>query len=325
MKFNFFVRVLSLVAGCFIALPFAAFGSADPDMLDLADFTKLSGRNSIEPKSIGEFWRTWPLVTVRFRQDNGEARFIYANKIAYDALLKGDQFFPQGAIFAKIAYKLEQDPTFPSSEVPGPVTRIQIMLKTDGAKDSAGWVYWVKYGPNPRAKSAEESTDRACHACHLLAKEHDFIFSKPVAADATATSQLPAKKTFPEQFALTKLSELSQEERRFLVEAKIAGQNPRVLRLPAFHGSLSESTLPVALAAKSGATFLLADTGGVFFLAGEVPANKPKACPDGVFLAKSMSRRHGDSQKWFDIVYGVYCDGAKIEWTENRKALFDSE
>src|SRR4051812_12390292 len=34
------------------------------------------------------FWNDWKLVSVRYRKDNGEQRFIYANPVAWESMRK---------------------------------------------------------------------------------------------------------------------------------------------------------------------------------------------------------------------------------------------
>lgn len=52
--------------------------------LDLGTTPK--AMNGISLEQYRDFWQSWHLVTVRYRSDVGEQRFVYANDLAYEGL-----------------------------------------------------------------------------------------------------------------------------------------------------------------------------------------------------------------------------------------------
>jgi hypothetical protein len=137
--------------------------------------------NDIKSKQFGDFTKTWDLVTVRFREDNGELRWVYANRIAIRNIEKKSKVYDDGAIFAKVGILTGKDHLFPSSRVPKEGKRIQYMVK-DSRKysDTGGWGYALfdplgkTFPGNPKDKI------QACFACHQVAKDFDYVFSRRV-------------------------------------------------------------------------------------------------------------------------------------------------
>ena len=79
--------------------------------LDIPSLKKLRVMNGINPAPYDQFWSRWKLITTRYRKDNGEQRFVYANAIAYEAMKKGSLNFPRGSVFGKLAFFTLQDET----------------------------------------------------------------------------------------------------------------------------------------------------------------------------------------------------------------------
>ena len=86
--------------------------------MELPDLRSLRPMNGIDPAPLDEFWNDWNLVTTRYREDNGEQRFIYANDLAYNAMKEGKVSFPDGSALAKLGFKTIVDPQFPNSREP---------------------------------------------------------------------------------------------------------------------------------------------------------------------------------------------------------------
>ncbi len=135
--------------------------------------------NGIKFKDYVGFENKWKLVTARYRTDNRELRFVYANPIAAKAIEAGAKVYPKGAVFAKIAYLAQPDPAFESSLGPSQTRRIQLMVKDpQNYKEHRGWGYALfthegKVNPEP-----EKDQVNACSACHDLVPERDYVFSQ---------------------------------------------------------------------------------------------------------------------------------------------------
>lgn len=148
-------------------------------LLTLSAFGKdNSVMNGISFKKYVGFEKQWKLVTVRYRKDNREMRFVYANPVAWNAMNKGMKTYPNGAIFAKVAYLAQPDPAFESSLAPSESRRFQFMVKDSVKyKQHNGWGYALfnSYGEmNPEPQDQQVN---ACASCHNVIPERDYVFS----------------------------------------------------------------------------------------------------------------------------------------------------
>jgi hypothetical protein len=137
--------------------------------------------NDIRYKDFKDFDKKNSLVTVRYRKDNEEIRFTYANKIALKALKANSKNFPDGSVFGKIAYKTVEDPIFPSSVVPSTSRRMQIMVKNSKKYATThGWGYALfdKDG-NLFPENVNDQTI-SCNACHEIAIDRGYVFSQEI-------------------------------------------------------------------------------------------------------------------------------------------------
>ncbi len=233
----------------------------------------------IDPALFKDFWLKWGLVTTRYKPDGEELRFTYANKIAAEALAKSEYPFPEGAVLAKIGAKAVHDPGFNSSLVPGPIMRIQVMLKkTNDPNARDGWVYALYTAKYRGALTGDEIN--ACHACHLMVPDRDMVFSEPfpVAFGATLAAQ-PAEEPLSDKFIATPLDKLKP-----VIKETLAQQQPAVtgkvmlLEMPLFSGTLFESREILARLVRSkGQTHIISSPDGSIF-AIYVPDAKAPGC-----------------------------------------------
>jgi hypothetical protein len=160
--------------------------------------------NGIIFKQYARFEQKWKLVTVRYRKDNNEMRFVYANPIAWKAIQKGRSEYPDGSILAKVAYLSRPDPAFESSLGPGESRRIQFMVKNKKRyREYHGWGYALfnSYGEiNPEPVNDQIN---ACSSCHAVIPERDFVFSWPI--NNKPKSQINLFKLNHKEVALTDL------------------------------------------------------------------------------------------------------------------------
>jgi hypothetical protein len=144
--------------------------------------TKGAFMNGLAWKDYAGFWDKEKLVTVRFREDNGELRFIYANAVAWDAIQQGAATFPDGSVFMKAAVKTARDPLFDNSAVPSGASRYQIMVKDSKRYPAtAGWGYAIFSQMGTSFVEDETKAVEACHACHTLAAQRDYVFARAAA------------------------------------------------------------------------------------------------------------------------------------------------
>lgn len=153
--------------------------------------------NGIQLKDYEHFDRDWKMISVRYRKDTNEMRFVYANDKAWSVLQKGAIDYPDGAIFAKIGAAGTEDPKFKSSLVPHGAVRYQFMIK-DKKKfaDTGGWGYGL-FDANGKlfpGKISDQSF--ACYACHKIVPERGQVFSQPMKLSPfTATEPIFAAGT----------------------------------------------------------------------------------------------------------------------------------
>lgn len=248
-----------------------------------------SGKTSFNGYTLGQFGdfvKNWKLVTVRFRKDSGEMRFVYANPVAWKAMEGGSKKFPDGSIFAKIAIVSQPDPAFESSLVPSGAKRIQFMVKDEKHSQSNGWGYAL-FDANGKTFPGEPKTAVvACHACHKLVPERDYVFSQSAALVSRGylTSMMSVQEAKASALAFEKqnISALPNSIQAFL--PKGASQIRVLVNSPlvenAFFGTLDEMRpalasevkkhgLPTALITKDKA-----DSVVVFLADGECPGKE---------------------------------------------------
>ncbi|MFS4459416.1 cytochrome P460 family protein [Bdellovibrio sp. HCB2-146] len=250
------------------AITFASFSAsyAEPTLNDYKDFqTK------------------WPLITVRFREDNNELRFIWANDKAMKGLEDGKGHYEDGAVFSKIGFKSEDDPLFVSSKVPNGTRRVQLMVR-DKVKyaNTDGWGYFLF---DSSGKSVETNVN-ACAACHRVAVDRGYVFAQKVALEnlfkEPATNLPPISISASEVvFEDTSLKAVPANFRKYIAAAKT--KNVRRLLKPwlpaAFEGTADEiRPLLTKEVLKSGkASFYLSPDSRVFSY---VANSKSSSCPE---------------------------------------------
>ncbi|WP_457354293.1 cytochrome P460 family protein [Sphingomonas sp. UYP23] len=133
--------------------------------------------------SIPAGYRLWQVAGVAHEADGlNDIRVILGNDIAMKGFRSGHRPFPDGAIIARVAWKLvpsaRNDAIFgkPQSFIAGDPTNVQIVAK-DNRKYAAtgGWGYGQFENGNANPDAALIKTCFACHA--RLPAADDFIFT----------------------------------------------------------------------------------------------------------------------------------------------------
>jgi len=138
---------------------------------------------------IPEGYRDWRLISVNHLAGNNvkQLRAQLGNDIAIKAFRDGTRPFPDGAIIAALHWsEASSDENnkvlaqgFPSagfeSFVPASAVNVQFMVK-DSKKYAAtgGW----GYADFTNGKPGTEALHKTCYACHLPAKDHDYVFTR---------------------------------------------------------------------------------------------------------------------------------------------------
>ncbi|MGH6713872.1 MAG: cytochrome P460 family protein [Bradyrhizobium sp.] len=142
----------------------------DPFSLSLAD----EDSSPIFGVKIPAGYRHWELIAPSHEEGSfNELRGILGNDIAVKAYREGTLPFPDGAMFAKLAWKHVQSSEFGSAFVPGQPTTVQIMVK-DAKKypSTGGW----GFGRFVAGKPVDKAQHETCFACHQA--NHDYVFTR---------------------------------------------------------------------------------------------------------------------------------------------------
>jgi hypothetical protein len=162
------------------AATFITFGASPPD----------EGGAPVFLTEIPQGYRDWKLISVaRLTRGNGgsQLRAQLGNDIAIKAYRDAKLPFPDGAIIAALHWNevLSEENNkvlakgFPGagiqSFVPGSGVNMQFMVK-DSKKYAAtgGW----GFGDFTNVKAGDEKLMKTCFACHLPAKDRDFVFTR---------------------------------------------------------------------------------------------------------------------------------------------------
>ncbi|MGQ0722234.1 MAG: cytochrome P460 family protein [Candidatus Eiseniibacteriota bacterium] len=162
-----------------------------------------SERSSAEPAPIYGIeippgYRDWKLISVaNLGSPVNDIRAKLGNDLAMRAYQEGMTSFPDGAIIARLAYQQvtseENNAVFRADAeqrglppeqiekllattfVAGPPTNVQFMVK-DSKKYAAtgGW----GFAQFTDGKPDDEAVHKTCFACHALAKDRDFVFTR---------------------------------------------------------------------------------------------------------------------------------------------------
>ena len=175
---------------------------------DRPSFAGKDVMNGMRRIDFGDFSKDWHFVTVRFRKDTGEMRFVYANDKAWTALNQGVSEYPDGAIFGKIGVATQDDLAFPSSAVPKGARRYQFMIRNqDLYKDTNGWGYALFDADGKTFPEDPKTTTLACAACHNIVPERGRVFSEPMGflPFQSGAVEFPSHSILFEDEAVTKL------------------------------------------------------------------------------------------------------------------------
>ena len=281
--------------------------------LKLPDLDKLRPMNGIDPGPLDRFWAKWNLVTTRLRKDNEEQRFIYANKLAYDAMKDGALIFPDGSMFGKLAYSTKADPQFPNSYEPVNFTRLQIMVKNkEKFKKTDGWSYYIYVDGVSHSQKDDVRKNLACHACHTLVKDRDFVFSAPTFLEGKGTDYAKIGKDFKDLFKKIDLKYLPPLESEIFSLFRSAPKQVMVRRMRLFSGSLYESIGPLySYVSQTGLPFAIIDPVGRRFLAAELLQSPKMACSTDVVKVYLSFKTKGEAK----IKQGLVCNG-KNRWVK---------
>ncbi len=207
-------------------------------------FSQIAVSNEVKLEDYKDFVKKWEQITVRYREDTGELRYVWGNKDAVLGLNDGIGKYKDNSVFAKISFISKEDELFTSSRVPSGTRRVQLMIRDPKKyKETDGWGYYL-FDYNGRRVPTDEM---ACAGCHKLAEAKGFVFSDKVdLGDLFAPVKKPMPKTnlalLMTQFKNTTLNEIPKEYQKYIPTNK--NKNISKLEKPwfpnAFEGTADE-------------------------------------------------------------------------------------
>lgn len=269
---SIFVTAACVFGFCLAAFALSATAQApasDPAASEVATVKEMNG---YALEDYADFWKNpakWHFVTVRYRKDSGEMRLTYANDIAWKALQAGGTDFPDGSVFGKIGLLTHEDPAFTSSAVPTSARRYQLMVK-DKKKwpETDGWGYALFDWRGLAVREDQDIAAQACHACHALVPERDYVFSQPFQLEIGAQAPVPQTGALPRvDFGTVDFSTLPEKARAKMPKgAKQARVVQGDMAQKLFRGTIDEirptlakealrAGMPAALVSEDGTLF----------------------------------------------------------------------
>ena len=130
---------------------------------------------------------TWQVIAPSQSADG--VKTIVGNPLMIKAYTGGfpanRQTIPDGAVMAKIAWSMKNNPVLPgSSMVPDTLRKVQFMVKDSKRfADTDGWGYAdftfdASSGTFKAIGNGPAFAKAACHQCHTIAKARDFVFTE---------------------------------------------------------------------------------------------------------------------------------------------------
>ena len=155
-----------LLSGLFITLSIAAVAvAAGPP---------------VAPNGIAliEGYRDWQVIAPSYRPDKGHIRIVLGNPTAIRAFREGKRPFPDGTIFAKIAWNAAKLPKFPVAQVPAAFAQVEFMIKDSGKyKKTGGWGFARFVGASYKPYGKDAGFVQECFGCHTPVADNDYVFT----------------------------------------------------------------------------------------------------------------------------------------------------
>lgn len=125
-----------------------------------------------------EGYRDWQVIAPSYRSDKGHIRVVLGNATAIRACRAGKRPFPDGTVFAKIAWNAAKHPRFPVAELPAAFVQVEFMIKDSGKyKKTGGWGFARFVGDNYMPYGKDADFVQECFGCHKPVADNDFVFT----------------------------------------------------------------------------------------------------------------------------------------------------
>ncbi len=125
-----------------------------------------------------EGYRNWQVIAPSYRPDKNHIRLILGNAAAIRAFREGKRPFPDGTIFAKIAWNAGKHQKFPVAVVPEKFAQVEFMVKDSGKyKKTGGWGFARFVGEKYKPYGKDAGFVQECFGCHTPVADNDFVFT----------------------------------------------------------------------------------------------------------------------------------------------------
>jgi hypothetical protein len=299
----------------------------------IPDPSELRPMNGIDPKVATKYWERWHFVTTRYRKDNDQMRIVFANDLAWEAMVKRSKSYPEGAMFAKAIFHGGNDPVFPASVIPGTYFELELMKKDSKAyRKTGGWGFALWIYPHDTHSRAKEEM-KSCFSCHSLVAKRDHVFALPAFLQWQNKDSSISESHFEKAFDLVNTSELKGYEKRLLENyAKRPFDKFKHFQLESFNTGQRNSIASVAqFTVKSGVPHLVTGKNASGFLLITPMTKEEKKEFEKTDEFKQKSDEDGECVNYAMTAYrapntvdsGHVC-GMRIFW-ERRNKIFAEE
>ena len=167
------IKILLLVAVVFMS---SCSNKTDYDLMSNVPNLEMPN-NGLKFKGI-EDYKNYKIVATHFRTDKNELRYVLVNEIAFKPFTN-NEVLPEGSKIVKIGWKVKNMSNFGVALEADSLQRIEYMIKDSKQfKNNPGnWGYARFVKENNEYKSWDKGTS-SCVACHNIAKENNFVFTK---------------------------------------------------------------------------------------------------------------------------------------------------
>ncbi len=126
-----------------------------------------------------EGYRDWQVIAPSYRSDKGHIRVVLGNATAVRAFREGKRPFPDGTVFAKVAWNAAKHPKFPVATVPAAFAQVEFMVKdSQKYKKTGGWGFARFVGGNYQPYGKDAGFVQECFTCHKPVADNDFVFTR---------------------------------------------------------------------------------------------------------------------------------------------------
>jgi len=166
---------ITLLSSLIIGVAYAS----DVYMTHHTKFPELSMPDNNLTFQMIEGYQDYKIVATHFRTDKNELRYILANPIGYNALKEKLKVMPEGSKIVKIGWSVKKMGLFPKALEADKIQRVEYMVK-DAKKFNANGDNWgyARFIKKDGKFEAWDKGTKGCIACHSVAKEDDFLFTK---------------------------------------------------------------------------------------------------------------------------------------------------